>query len=82
MPISTDDFKAAAFQAYTDLKPAFETENQVFFWRLGHSFDTIVDYFVTTDRSDANSFAAIALGRYSGGAAPGTTISVGGVFPD
>lgn len=67
MPISIDDFKMAAHQAYTALKPAFDAEATVFFWRLGHSFDTIVDYFLSTDGSDANNFAAIAIKKYNDG---------------
>lgn len=64
MTISNDDFKAAARKTYANLKPAFEVEPKLYFWRLGHAFDTIIDYFLTTDRTDANVFAPIAMRKY------------------
>lgn len=67
MAISIDEFKETAKSTYAALKPAFKSEPQVYFWRLGHSFDTIVDYFVTTDDTDAKAFATIAIDRYNGG---------------
>jgi hypothetical protein len=62
MAIPYDQFKTAAQQAYAALKPVFAAYDN--FWQLGHSFDTIVEYFVTTDSSDAKVFAPIALNKY------------------
>lgn len=62
MPASTDPFKTAAQQTYQLLKAAFPSEQ--YFWRCGHSFDTIVDYFTKVDSSDANNFSTIAIDKY------------------
>ena len=43
---------------------ALQTEWQSYdvFWRLGHSFDTIIDYFTIVDKSEALTFAAERTG--------------------
>jgi hypothetical protein len=67
MAMSKDEFRKAAQATYANLVPAFAAESQGYFWRLGHSFDTIVDYFVNVDASDAGTFATLAIDRYNGG---------------
>jgi hypothetical protein len=49
MTIPKADFKAAAIQTYNNLVTSFPTEGA--FWRAGHSFDTIVDYYLNVDRT-------------------------------
>lgn len=63
MPSSTDTFKAAAQQVYRQLKTSFPGEAA--FWRCGHSFDTIIDYFTHVDSSDAANFEGTAYAKYN-----------------
>src|SRR5712675_565291 len=63
MPIPPEKFKAAARTTYGLLKTAYAQSDN--FWRLGHSFDTVVDYFAHVDKSDANAFASIAIQQYN-----------------
>jgi hypothetical protein len=65
MAISKDDFKAAARKKEAELKQAFTDEPILRFWVLGHSFDTVLDYFLTTDKSDASAFGILARDRYN-----------------
>jgi len=53
----------AANQAYQALKLVFLNEDSDF-WYRGHAFDTVVDYFQTVNRQDANGFAATAINGY------------------
>ena len=62
MTISKDAFTAAASKTYDALKPLFKASDN--FWRLGHTFDTIIDYFATVTTSDAKNFASTAYERY------------------
>jgi hypothetical protein len=51
----------AANQTYQFLKATFPGSD---FWYCGHAFDTVVDYFLTVNGSDANVFAATAIQEY------------------
>lgn len=62
MPTPIDDYRAAAKQRFGILKGNFPLSAN--FWRLGYSFDTIVDY-LTTSPADATGFGQIALDRYT-----------------
>lgn len=62
MSAETDRYRAAALHCFTLVKPIF-TRNRNF-WRLGHAFDTIIDFFGFIESSEAKAFAAIALDRY------------------
>lgn len=63
MPSSPAALKSAALAAYTELKSQYPSE--WFFWRCGHSFDTVVDYFTNVDSSDADNFAQLAITKYA-----------------
>lgn len=66
MSISPADLRNAALAAYADLKKCFSNPHaENTFWRCGHSFDSVVDYFTYVDASDANNFAPHALGQYA-----------------
>ena len=70
MPTTIDDYRATADQRARYLMEKFPLSAN--FWRLGHSFDTIVDYFITAN-ANAADFGPVALARYtqsSGPAAP------------
>jgi hypothetical protein len=60
---SNGNYKKAAIAKFAELKPTFAAGTN--YWQLGHSFDTIVDYFVNVNPDDAKGFAQTALGRYS-----------------
>jgi hypothetical protein len=67
--VNGDDFRAAAKQTYALLKPAFAAEERKYYWRLGHSFDTVIDYFATVapDTHEADTFAELANEKYKAG---------------
>lgn len=48
---------------YGELKQAFIDDNN--FWRLGHSFNTVLDYFAIIDDHDSEDFIAIAQKKYT-----------------
>jgi hypothetical protein len=56
------DFKAAAQATFTKLQRAFAGDDNC--WQLGHSFDTVMDYFATVSMVEAAAFGKIALERY------------------
>ena len=57
------DYKKAAIEKFAELKPTFAAGTN--YWQLGHSFDTIIDYFVNVHPADAKGFAQTALDRYT-----------------
>lgn len=63
MTIDCDDFKKAAHDTFEGLKALFQNPACNVNWRLGHSFDTIVDYLVSAPH-DAPGFGKIALDKY------------------
>ncbi|MBM3649655.1 MAG: hypothetical protein FJX11_17890 [Alphaproteobacteria bacterium] len=66
MATSTAAFRAAATQKFNSLRTAFESYGTggAYFWRTGHAFDTVVDYFRNVDRTGAGAFATSLLERY------------------
>lgn len=62
MSADTDRYRAAALRDFALLKPLFARNRH--FWRLGNSFDTIIDYFGFVDGSEAKVFADCALDRF------------------
>src|ERR1035441_1108579 len=61
--------KKAAQRTYEDLKHVFQKGRD--YWKLGHTFDTIIDYFIVTDGGDGEAavFGKLALeqiGRAAG----------------
>jgi hypothetical protein len=60
-----DELKKAAQRTYEDLKHVFQKSRD--YWKLGHTFDTIIDYFIVTDGSDGEAavFGKLALERYT-----------------
>ena len=69
MTVNADDFRAAAKHTYGLLKPVFAAEESKYYWRLGHSFDTVIDYFATVapDTREADNFAELANKKYKAG---------------
>jgi hypothetical protein len=63
MMADADDFREPAKTTYVALKEAWEQTGS-FFWRLGHSFDSVIDYLATVDRTEASDFAELALTKY------------------
>ena len=63
MMADADDFREPAKRTYVDLKEAWEQKGSDF-WRLGHSFDSVIDYLATVDRTEASDFAELALTKY------------------
>jgi hypothetical protein len=59
---TTDDYKTAATAAYNSLKTAYTTGA---FWRCGNALDTILDYYLHVDKSDAANFADAALAQFT-----------------
>lgn len=57
-----EGYKGAAILTFAMLKPAYGWASN--FWRLGHSFDTIIDYFAAVDKTDSLVFAEYALDRF------------------
>jgi hypothetical protein len=58
------DLTTAAQETYAKLKVIFQQDRN--YWRLGQTFDTIVDYFVVTQaKAEAASFASVAFDRYA-----------------
>ena len=57
--------KKAAQRTYEDLKHVFQKSRD--YWKLGHTFDTIIDYFIVTDGGDGEAavFGKLALERYT-----------------
>jgi hypothetical protein len=69
MACTEKDLRPLAMLAYSYLKGRFQANSN--FWKLGHSFDTIIDYFLlgsdySTDASDFGSIAVAAYGRSKG----------------
>ena len=62
MSSDSDRYRAAALQGFLLLKPIFARNGN--FWRLGNSFDTIIDFFGFVDSGEAKAFAGCALDRY------------------
>lgn len=58
-----DDYREPAKTTYVALKEAWEQTGSLF-WRLGHSFDSVIDYLATVDRTEASDFAELALTKY------------------
>jgi hypothetical protein len=56
---SEQELVQSAQTVYAALKPQWETYSN-YYWQLGHSFDTIIDYFAFIDGSDAANFSQIA----------------------
>lgn len=55
------DFRELAKKTYGKLKPVYEAADKGHdFWVCGHVFDTVIDYFLNIDKSDADSFAILA----------------------
>jgi hypothetical protein len=65
----SDDFKCCARLKFLELQPIFARFDN--FWVLGHSFDTVLDYFTYVDPSAAPGFAPVALDRYDSTVAAG-----------
>lgn len=62
--MSHEDLKPAALRTYTALKAVFAKSRN--YWRLGQTFDTIIDYLAVTDSTDeAKALAQLALERYA-----------------
>jgi hypothetical protein len=62
MSTETEKYRSAALMNFSLLKPIYGRNGN--FWRLGNSFDTIVDFFDFVDSTDARVFAEYALDRY------------------
>jgi len=60
---SEQELVQSAQTVYAALKAQWETYNN-YYWQLGHSFDTIIDYFAFIDGSDAANFSQIAQQGY------------------
>jgi hypothetical protein len=59
-----DDLVTAAQETYAKLKAIFQQDRN--YWRLGQTFDTIIDYFVVTQATaEATAFTSVALDRYA-----------------
>jgi len=56
---SEQELVQSAQTVYAALKAQWETYSN-YYWQLGHSFDTIIDYFAFIDGSDAANFSQIA----------------------
>ena len=76
---SEQELVQSAQTVYAALKAQWETYSN-YYWQLGHSFDTIIDYFAFIDGSDAANFSQIhsRATRARSAARAGTTILVGG----
>ena len=62
--MSRDDLKPTAQRTYAALRTVFAQSRN--YWRLGQTFDTIIDYLAVTDSTDeAKAFAQLALERYA-----------------
>jgi hypothetical protein len=64
MSIEIADYKAAAFKAFDAIR--WDYSDYCNFWRLGHFFDTIIDYFVTCpdSRNKPEDFGKVACEQY------------------
>src|SRR5882762_5808576 len=66
-PMSTDTYRSAAQNNFAALKKAYASNNtlpkdaQATFWKLGNSFDTMIDFLDIIDPSGANDIAQIAV---------------------
>jgi hypothetical protein len=63
-PTSTNDYGSAAREKFEALKKAYasnDTGQQVAFWKLGNSFDTMIDFLDTIDDSSAHDVAQMAV---------------------
>jgi hypothetical protein len=62
--MNQDDLRKAAKGTYLQLKEVFSKSGN--YWRLGHAFDTIIDYFVSSGDEDGEAavFGKLALERY------------------
>jgi hypothetical protein len=70
---SEEDLRKAAKEIFAKLSKQWLEYPD--YWHLGHSFDTILDYFAYVDRSEAAAFSSTAqtaykrtLGTSAGGA--------------
>ena len=57
-----DDLRAVATAKFDALQTEWQSYDV--FWRLGHSFDTVIDYFAIVDKSEALTFAPTALAAF------------------
>jgi hypothetical protein len=62
--MNQDDLKKAAETTYLALKTVFSQSN---YWRLGQTFDTIIDYFLVMNQDDGEAavFGTLALDKYA-----------------
>ena len=63
-PTSTNHYGSAAREKFEALKNAYasnDTGQQVSFWKLGNSFDTMIDFLDTVDHSSAHEVAQMAV---------------------
>ena len=69
-PVDTEleDFKAAARTTFTKLKTVFAANDN--YWRLGNSFDTVLNYFAWVPPNDTQAFGQTALERYKATSGP------------
>jgi hypothetical protein len=58
-----EDLQPAAQRTYASLKTVFAQSRN--YWRLGQTFDTVIDYLAVTGDPDAGAFAQLALERYA-----------------
>src|SRR6266852_5659092 len=72
MAIEIADFKTAAYKTFVAIR--WDFGDYCNFWRLGHAFDTIIDYFVTCPdkANDTDEFGKTAYQRYKATAEGGT----------
>jgi hypothetical protein len=62
-PGELDDFKSAATAKFTALVPVFQSCTS--YWRLGHCFDTVLDYFALVCDQDAEDFGRMAVTQFT-----------------
>ncbi|MBW4549597.1 MAG: hypothetical protein KME35_00490 [Aphanocapsa sp. GSE-SYN-MK-11-07L] len=63
-PLSTTSYREAAQDNFNALKKAYasnDTDQKMSFWKLGNSFDTMIDFLDTLDESSAHEVAQIAV---------------------
>jgi hypothetical protein len=66
-PASTNPYRSAACEKFEALKKLYASndtlpsQQQVSFWKLGNSFDTMIDFLDTIDDSSAHEVAQMAV---------------------
>jgi hypothetical protein len=69
-PASTNDYRSAARDKFEALKKLYVSNDtlppnqQVSFWKLGNSFDTMIDFLDTIDASSARDVATMAVKQF------------------